>query len=280
MRSLPKFKASATAAFGVVLSMAVAAKATPQALATYELLATGTNDPNGVISPDGSSVTLSAPGSQINVSLFLVLHGADTNAGNDGALNAKGSFVGPSSGLLGNFTVGAQGSGFGGPGFSNGSLINSNNTNPASFNLGDDTAVGTVPSNSNDQFIASSTNSLTSVPVYGTSVDAQGNTDILLGTTTFTLLSVDTNGTSSLNFIPTYNSSTGTPGRNQKFTVDANTYAVNALGTGNENGSTAVTGDLSEQSLTVTLAPEPASLGVLAFGGVAMMRRRRTQARK
>jgi len=274
MRQILKLKPSAFIAGAVILSMAITTKATTTG-ATYELVATSTNDPNGVISSNGQSVTLSTPGSQISLSLYMVLSGSNSTATDDGALNIKGSFVGPSSGLLGNFTVGAQAANFGGPTSQNGTLINSNNTNPASLNLGDDTTLGTAASVPSDAFIATSTNSGNNTPTFGTSLDSSGNTDILIGTTTFTLLSSDANGTGSLTFIPSF--ATGVAGRNQKFTIDGNTYAVNALGTGLENGSTNATGALAEQSLSIAFspAPEPASLGILALGGIAMLRRRR-----
>jgi hypothetical protein len=274
MRYVLKLKKSALVACGLALSIAATAKAAT--LATYQLLATGSSDSNATISNGGQSITVTQTGATVNLSLVEVLAGSDSNAGNDGVLNVKGSFVGPSSGLLGNFVTATQATGFGGPTSTNGVLINSNNTSPASLNLGDDTTLGTAPTTSSDSVIATSTNSSSNTPTYGTSLDGNGNTDLVIATTTFTLLSSDSSGSGSLTFIPTY-AGTGTTGRNQKFTVDGNTYAVNALGSGIENGSTSVTGTLNEIALQFSFSPsatpEPASLSLLGLGGLAMMRR-------
>jgi hypothetical protein len=235
------------------------------------------------------------------VGLYLDLPvGADTTPADYGGQSVMGSFVGPSTGVLGNFRGDTSGTtptqtnvatGFTGSGSQSGFLFKS--TSATTYNIGQDVTVGTATATSSadaslgangDAFIAVSNNGTsTSNPTWNPGTVQEevtiGSTVYikeLVGETTYTLLSTDASGNTTLVFVP-HLPSTGSAAtkRNQIFEIGGNNYAVNASGSGFENGTTSVSGELSEQGLTVDLVPEPGSLGLIALSGLVLMRRRR-----
>jgi len=214
----------------------------------------------------------------ITLDLYGIIENGDANRTNDGVQSIEGSLASLGGAVRGNFR-----SDTGAP------ATQTNNVSPFKFVTaqsgiqsdldGDgDLDIGssiTTGSFSPDPFWRAVSDTGTS-PQLGTGTT--GDQEFLLGQILFTVTNAAGNST-SLNFTPRLRTDGGVSGpRLQKFRVDGIDYSVNGVGAGVKNLSTVVTGTLAIGSDVVLLAPEPASLGLLGIGAVALLRRRKAQA--
>jgi hypothetical protein len=235
---------------------------------------------SGAIGTDtAGSATKSATvsiGQVVTLDLYSVLTAADGTLTNDGFQRTNGSFSSSNGGLLGTLRGGDNGT----------STSQVNNVTPfkgstalagRAIDLDGDTDLdvgSAVTSGSVSPFpwfeAISDTNTTAQ---FGTGA---GNTlEQLIGQILFTVGSGGPD--TSLNYIPRLSTSgTLVAQRMHNFTLDGVAYTVNGAGTGVKGGSTAVSGTISTGvPVVLALAPEPTSLGVLAVGAVALLRRRK-----
>ncbi len=212
-------------------------------------------------------------GQVVSLDLYAIITNGDGTKTNDGFLGTHGSFV-STSGVLGTFR--ADNGGVTGPGVNNvtpfkGTVANSGRSSDLDGDT--DLDVGSTANGSLSPFPWFSAQSdLNTSPQLGTG--GAGNQEFLIGQITFTVGAGG--GNTSLNYIPRLNTTGSvTAQRTNTFRVDGVDWAVRGDGTGVKNTTTAVTNAIDIGPSVVLSVPEPASLGMLAIGAAALLRRRK-----
>jgi len=276
---------------------------------TFDLRVAPGGGGTGTVSSDSKSVSFSGSpvGQTITVNLFAVMKGTDGNPANDGGFQFTGSFAATGA-LVGNFrgdTVGGPASqtnnsaGFKAGGLSQSGYLFDRNGDGFFDSIGRDVTFKTgVPDSGQDPadayFHAFATNAGNNPTMtMGTALTAGGNTELLIGTTTLAILGGS--GSTSLQFIPHLRSDGNLVGKRlEQFRVDGVDYNLDGKGDGVTNiaangtdpnytggaGSTPITGAFDLGSpVTVSVAPEPATAGLMVIGAAGLLARRRRTAK-
>lgn len=234
---------------GSLLSVGASAQA---AVLTYDLRIAESGNSAGVTRTGAKSITVTAVGDVVAFEVYGLLDSATAAA--DGISSAGGSVRSAAGGLLGSLSTVAVQSTFNGIGNSSGTAQD--------LDADTDIDVGGTTTNSNPAYVKF---------VTGNGANPVAGSELLLGTLSFTVTSLDELGT-SVNFVPSVlTTGTGTSRLYHQFTVDGTAYTNNgnsATGTGN-NSVTAGT------AVGISVVPEPASLAVLGLGGLTLLGRKR-----
>lgn len=259
-------RALKTAVCGSVLGLvgAVMVPSAKASLVTLELVPTSIASGTGTIT--GQNVVMAGPGT-INFNIVTVIHGSNGSAADDGTEQFGLSILSDSGGALGLLTAAVQ-SPFNAATAQNGTPTGT----PVGTDIGPDRPAST--NNLTTQIFWAQSQSAS--PVLGTAATT-GDFAQVIGTGTYT---VDgTLGSTTVDPLPHIDSRSTALGRTIEVEVDGTVYSLNGNGTGIvlSGPGTIPAGaiDTVGGSINVTVAPEPASIGLAGLGGLGMLLRRR-----